>query len=434
MCKGQHTHVFYCELYYTAALQGDRVKVAQKLQTCFPCLRMDSRVDFSNRAQWRKNHSIQCQSEWVCKIDDCNDRPAERQYHMTLCRWHEDENKKIQADFIKNLDKNQVKPGISFFFNIPQFFSLNPLPEQVNLKVAGIEVLHDVQDPSIFMLQNVVVNDRTLLTFYDSGCLGSALSDRAAQILESVCVREGPTKMSVAGGKTVTLEGGDEQFLLDLVEPKTKATITGLRMPHVTTPFPVWDISLAWENICAEHRKISPDGPPLPPTPGKIGGVEVDIMIGIRYQKYFPELIVTLPSGLGVFKSKIGAPRGEITILAGPHPAWRHAVEVSGFMGASSFFTAETRALRCETSTLHHLYHPVEHLPVDTEEDDVLDDPLDPDLGCYEECLTEHCEKHGDFNQWIIPMDWNLDHTIYSLRNSASKFSEAKHVGSEVPY
>ena len=175
---------------------------------------------------------------------------------MTLCRWHEDENKKIQADFIKNLDKNQVKPGISFFFNIPQFFSLNPLPEQVNLKVAGIEVLHNVQDPSIFMLQNVVVNDRTLLTFYDSGCLGSALSDRAAQILESVCVREGPTKMSVAGGKTVTLEGGDEQFLLDLVEPKTKATITGLRMPHVTTPFPVWDFSLAWENICAEHKKI----------------------------------------------------------------------------------------------------------------------------------------------------------------------------------
>ena len=434
LCSGKHTHVFYCEEYYKAGIQTDRIRVAMKFQTCFRCLRMDARINFSDRVQWQRSHAVHCQSDWVCTVDVCGDRPRERQYHFTLCKWHEDDNRKKQTEFIKDLDKAQIKPGVSFFFNIPQNYSLNPVMNQIKSGDSSFEVLKDVYEPSIFMLQTVVVNERPLLLFYDSGCLGSAVSDRAAILLNSNCVRPGPTTMNVAGGKTIQLEGGDEQFLLDLVIPNTKATITGLRMPHVTTPFPCWNISKAWDTINLEYKSVLPAGDPLPPAPDQIGGVEVEIMIGIRYQKYFPDLICTLPCGLGIFKSRIKAPRGELTILGGPHRAWRTATDLISFLGATSFFTAEVKALRNEISTLQHVYHPVEQVPDELNLDVVLEDLLEPDHDHVEICSNLHCDKHGDLDDWVIPKDWNIDNSIYGLRQTASKFGEAEQIGGECPY
>ena len=433
-CKGQHTHAFYCEDYYKASIQTERVRVAIKMQTCFRCLRLDCGIDFSDRERWEKNHAVNCQSEWVCNVEVCAKRSRNKQYHFTLCKWHEAENKKKQGDFIKVLDRNQIKPGVSFFFNTPHNYNLNLSKPQRNLGDYDKDVVDDVHEPSIFMLQEVVVNERNLLLFYDSGCLGSALSDRAADILNSTCVREGPTTMNVAGGKTVILEGGDEQFLLDLAIPGKKALITGLKMPHVTTPFPLWNISQAWKQICSEYAAAEPNGKPLPPVTDRIGGVEVDIIIGIRYQKHFPELICNLPCGLGIFKSKIKAPRGELTVLGGPHPAWRYAADMVGFMGANSFFTAEARAFRDQSCTLKHIYHPVQHEDDDLLADVVLEELLELDQPCVEQCLTVHCDKHGDLDNWIIPADWDIENSIYSLRQTASRFAEAELVGSEVTY
>ena len=433
-CNGQHTHAYYCEDYYKASIQTERVKVAIKMQTCFRCLRLDCGIDFSNRERWEKFHAVNCQSEWVCSVEVCAKRARNKQYHFTLCKWHEAENKKKQGDFIKALDRNQIKPGVSFFFNTPHNYNLNLPKSMINLGEHDKDVVDDVHEPSIFMLQEVMVNERSLLLFYDSGCLGSALSDRAAAILNSTCVREGPTTMNVAGGKTVVLEGGDEQFLLNLAAPGKKALITGLKMPHVTTPFPLWNISQAWSQICSEYAAAEPNGKPLPPVIDRIGGVEVDIIIGIRYQQHFPELICNLPCGLGIFKSKIKAPRGELTVLGGPHAAWRYATDMVGFLGANSFFTAEARAFRDQSCTLKHVYHPVEHEDDDLLVDVVLEDLLDIDQPYVEQCLSVHCDKHGDLDDWIIPSTWDIDNSIYSLRQSASRFAEAELIGSEVTY
>jgi len=94
--------------------------------------------------------------------------------------------------------------------------------------------------------------------FYDSGCMGAAVSNRGAALLDSICVRPGPTTMNVAGGKTFEIEGGDEEFLLDLVANKTKATVTALRMSHITTKFPVWNISQAWSEIQKDFAALMP--------------------------------------------------------------------------------------------------------------------------------------------------------------------------------
>ena len=434
LCNTKHTHVFYCEKYFGASILSNRIDMAKKVRACFRCLRMDSEVDVKDREGWEMRHSPQCQSEWACNFEDCADRPKNRQFHFTLCKWHIEENKKIQPEFLKKLDPAQTKPGTSFFFNTPGFYNLNPGSAPIISGSSDKKIYNDVDDPSIFMLQNYVVNGRTLLTFYDSGCMGSAMSDRAAILLDSNCIRPGPTKMDVAGGKTILIEGGDEQFLLDLVQPNEQATITALKMPHVTTKFPLWRISDAWNEIQRDYNSVKPSLEPLPPVPAQIGGDEIDLMIGIRYQKYFPIHLYTLPCGLGIFKSVIAAPKGEITVLGGPHPAWRHATDLVGFLGVKSFFTAECRAFQAVTRNLHHLYHPVEHEPVEPLLDVLDDDLLLPDVEISDTCEAEHCEKHGDLDEWIIPPSWDTENTIYGLRQESQRFDFTEQFGTEVSY
>ena len=52
-------------------IQTERVKIAIKMQTCFRCLRLDCRIDFSDRERWEKSRAVNCQSEWVCNVDVC---------------------------------------------------------------------------------------------------------------------------------------------------------------------------------------------------------------------------------------------------------------------------------------------------------------------------------------------------------------------------
>jgi hypothetical protein len=150
--------------------------------------------------------------------------------------------------------------------------------------------------------------------------------------------------MDVAGGKSLTLPHGDEQFQLEMDTPTpTKATLTGLRMPHITVPFPAFELAEAWEDVQAmlakQKRKVN-----LPKIDEKVGGRGVDVLIGIRYLKYFPEPILTLPSGLQVYRALIKSASGRQAVLGGPHKSWLHAASQTQHMTPRVYFTAEAQA------------------------------------------------------------------------------------------
>ena len=78
--------------------------------------------------------------------------------------------------------------------------------------------------------------------------------------------------LNVAGGRSITLPHGDEQFQLEMdTATPTKATLTGLRMPHITVPFPAYELLEAWEDVqdilSRQKRKII-----LPEIDEKVGG------------------------------------------------------------------------------------------------------------------------------------------------------------------
>ena len=47
----------------------------------------------------------------------------------------------------------------------------------------GREVMTDINQSGIFMLQTISINGKELLIFYDSGCMGAAVSERACAAL-----------------------------------------------------------------------------------------------------------------------------------------------------------------------------------------------------------------------------------------------------------
>ena len=154
----------------------------------------------------------------------------------------------------------------------------------------GYKILPDVQDPAIFILHEVELRPGFNVTlFYDSGCLTATVADHAHKYLETEVVNAGPTFMNVAGGRTIQLEHGEDRFTLELASKRELATITALRVPHITTPFPVWQLKEAYELINSEYSKTHKGKcSDLPTVPDTIGGSEVGIMLGQRYAKYFP--------------------------------------------------------------------------------------------------------------------------------------------------
>ena len=56
----------------------------------------------------------------------------------------------------------------------------------------------------------------------------------------------------------------------------------------------------------------------LPKLPEEVGG-ETDLLIGIKYLKYFPEAVFKLPTGLTIYESPFLNPDGTRGVVGGPH-------------------------------------------------------------------------------------------------------------------
>jgi len=352
-CGLEHPSMFYCSEFIAAAVD-DRFEMVKEQQSCSRCLTMG--IKFTQRKnEWWPKHEQYCRTKFACNEGKCVNRPKDKQCHITICSYHSKDNKAREEDFKKSLDPNhmpsgQTPAGVTFLTMIAPHMLLagkKAAEAGITIDSDGFEVMPDVNLPAIFMLQNIPAPldpSKSLLCFYDSGASGAGLSDRAFNLLETTTVRNGPTVLNVAGGRSITLPHGEEQFQLEVdTATPTKATLTGLRMPHITVPFPVYELAEAWGDVQAmmlkQKRKVS-----LPDIDEKVGGREVDLLIGIQYLQYFPQPILTLPSGLQVYKALIKSASGRQAVLGGPHESWLRAVRKTQHMTPRAYFTSEAQA------------------------------------------------------------------------------------------
>ena len=65
----------------------------------------------------------------------------------------------------------------------------------------------------------------------------------------------------------------------------------------------------------------------------------MDVILGFRYLKYYPELVFSLPSGLAVYRAKLKSASGRQAILGGPHATWTAAAEKTQHMNPRVYLT-----------------------------------------------------------------------------------------------
>ena len=445
LCQDSHTHIYYCPIFQQAD-EKERYNITKDAKTCFRCMRTETCVDLQDRKAWWEGHKDLCDGTWTCQVGRCRQKYRNRQSCFLLCLWHADSNKKKHEDFIKSLDKKLVDPNLTFFYNVPIMVNWQMNNSNPGKAVKGWTVNEDVTDPCIYMMQYVLVEGHKLLVFYDSGCMTASISERAASLLETEVIRPGPTDLYVAAGEIVTIPGGEERFTLPMNDGVTRATITAIKMQHVTTAFPIWEMGEAIKDAETLFDSTYPQFKNRPKFPKVIGGCEVDIMLGIRYSKYFPEFLCATKDGLGVYRAKFLAPMGCDGVLAGPHSSWRSMRDSSHFMSSTVFFSRSEQVIKLELIKQKKLYEGIFHLDPDHNEDlghdDVLckfvdEELLQPNVPLHvERCLFQHCERHLADADWMIPLSWDFENSKYSAFSSEKleRLIQSENAGTVIEY
>ena len=345
-CTEQHTHLFYCKHFQSSEVK-ERIKIATASGCCFRCLRMDSEVDLSDLNGWWETHKNDCRTDHFCNVGGCSRVTHRRQKHILCCIYHTKINAKRLNHFKQTMDADKI-PSVELLFVGDYIQTAHQLPERID---TSQDTLPDITSPSIFMCQEVPSPDGgpPLLVFYDSGCGSCCISTRAANALNSKTLREGPTVLNVAGGRSVEIPYGIEQFIMNLADNNARATLSGIQMDNPTAPFPTWKLQQAYNEF---SKAQGSDTSSLPTVPDKVGGSCVDIIVGIKYNTLFPKLIMQLPCGLALYESKFTGVGGHRGILGGPHEAWAEVHATTSFMSAANYFTNELKAAAYQRKSL----------------------------------------------------------------------------------
>ena len=367
LCDKKHVSLAYCEKFQKMLVKR-RFGALIKSKCCYKCLRLDAAFDYDNREEWFKEHAEFCDNTWVCKVGQCESKDEMYKNHILVCSRHINENMERETEFKASLDQGKLGTDARFFFATYHSAGTKPSCDEaafasVHDGAGDVHIEPDVNDCPVYLLQYVAgKHNEKLLCFYDSGCYNACLSERAYAALDTVTVSPGPTTLEVAGGTRVTLPYGNEKFWLELNTQKDKksvATLQGLRMVEVSCKFPVWPLADAWQEIATAYQKVHPGAAP-PAVEPDIGGQQVDIMVGIRYSRYYPVLKFTLPSGLSLYEAKIRGYGGLQGVLGGPHSVWKSVMANSNFLGAKAYLSSEfkafdfqCKALWCDMGVLH---------------------------------------------------------------------------------
>ena len=248
--------------------------------------------------------------------------------HILLCEKHkkDDKNVKLFEKFKKRFIDNcnvplpQCSKNLSFFSGIVGV--VNEMKEDVGAYGTMIGE-PDVTESAIFQLQRMEVEGIKLNLFFDNGCgdmlVKKSLIEKLISIGRAKQILPGPIIITGVGDQKTVCNDGVYSICLPL-HNGNNAVLSGICMPQITSVFPLYKLSEVEKDIHKECKKIGGQDlvSRLPKIPKEVGG-ETDILIGIRYRKYFPKFIFELKSGLGILESVFQSPCGARGVLGGPH-------------------------------------------------------------------------------------------------------------------
>ena len=279
--------------------------------------------------------------------------------HILLCEEH-----KTQAENVKVFDKfkakfiEQCKVQLPVFTKSLMFFSEMVGHTDWKEISFGFDCEVPIKDAAIFLLQRIEFEGITLNIFYDGGCGDSVVKksavDKLAAIGRAKQVLPGPFKVKGVGDTLVEVEFGVVTIAIPLLNGRS-ALITGSCMGKITSEFPTYTLAEVETDIrsACESKGDKALLKKLPKVPSEVGG-ETDILLGIKYARYFPREIFRMESGLSICESAFRSPCGSTGVIGGPHPKFSEIERQSGghHVDATSYFTSPVLLLRTIASVL----------------------------------------------------------------------------------
>ena len=160
----------------------------------------------------------------------------------------------------------------------------------------------EITECPIFQLQTIEVDGIKINLFFDSGCgdmiIKKTVLDKLKSAGRAKQIIPGPMVITGVGDqKTVSVDG---MFSVCLPLSNGKdAMLSGICLENITAPFPEYRLGDVEKEIHTTCKRVNHDMlRKLPKLPKKVGG-DTDILIGIKYAKYFPKLIFECGAGLG---------------------------------------------------------------------------------------------------------------------------------------
>ena len=292
----------------------ERFKILLKNGLCYQCLAPGALVEKGKHSQGS------CCNKFVCKNNSHNKYP--RKQHVLLCEEHKDD-----ASNMELLDRHNKENIYNLKTPVPQFSKQMKLAFVCNTKNKFAPVCNrsdssEVMDGSVYSLQTIAVENQKLNIFFDSGCEDLVSKMEAVSKLEEVgkasIVKPGTIVLGGIGNLKTESSHGIYKVELTMADGNP-AIMSGVCLDKVTAKFPTHPLNGKVREDIEEGYKIAGNNSDnLPKLPESVRG-ETDLIIGIKYLKYFPGVIFRLPSGLTIYVSpflSIDCTRG---VVGGSH-------------------------------------------------------------------------------------------------------------------
>ena len=220
------------------------------------------------------------------------------QVHPSVCKCNRD--KKPTESFSSPFNPKQP---VTVFD--PNTGNQLPVPE---------EKIHRYNDEhAVYIFQMLRIGGEDILVFYDSGasihCIRGALAEKMKL---KVVTAEADYLGSIGGGSLWTSYGTYKVMLKDLEGWHWELEMQGMK--RVTNFWPMYE----WDVVNSELRQHKEEFM-NEVLPTRVGGREVDLLIGIKASALSPVLLCTLPSGISVFRCKFQDLYGSTLAFGGSH-------------------------------------------------------------------------------------------------------------------
>lgn len=296
-----------CESFVHMTPKSRRSAIVRN-KFCLQCLSPGMKFD--------KEHT--CYDTYVCP--DPSHKKFSKGLHVLVCQEHKTsaENMKILENYKRNFLSKRAMKFEDFTIKV----SLTCFSQARFANICeSAEIAETIKESAIFMMQSIDVNGLQLNFMYDTGCGDMVISMSA---IEKLMVQNrakldvpGPIIISGVGDNKTISKHGIYSVCLPL-KNGNEVIFSGICLDDVTSEFPEYCLNEVEKDIKRQYRKEGKSLKDLPKLAKKVGGV-TDILFGIKYLLYHPQLVWKAKNGLSIFDSCFTSVDGSTGICGGPH-------------------------------------------------------------------------------------------------------------------